>query len=128
MTRGLHVETKVQRASDPGKISKEDRERGYEKTDAPAGKVALGIAGFAGLALFGLGFAALAGLWIGPPNGLQDVQVKPQQWHDLSEPSLLVRPVVKRKALEQRHSPDKAALEAAMNQAEARGWEEGNAP
>ena len=54
MTRELHSETEVQRGDSDGQVSQEERERGYEASDAPAGRVALGAASLFGLLVVGL--------------------------------------------------------------------------
>ena len=58
MTRPLHVETDVQRATSADAVSEAERERGYEPSDVPAGKAALGL-----LALLGLVVVALLFCW-----------------------------------------------------------------
>jgi len=56
MTRPVHEDTDVQRAEAGEEVSQEERERGYEQSDVPAGKVALGLGGLLGLIVLGLAF------------------------------------------------------------------------
>lgn len=57
MTRPVHKDTDVQRAQSGEGVSDEARQRGYEDSDVPAGKVALGLLGLLGLIVVGIAFS-----------------------------------------------------------------------
>ncbi|MBO9602761.1 MAG: hypothetical protein J7496_09670 [Novosphingobium sp.] len=100
MTRKLHPATKPQRAIDPGVEPRAKRRRGYEDRDAPAGKVALGVAGFLGLLAAGVALPALAIPALDRALPLRAARTDRPVFPHASLPPLLADPVAHRRKLE----------------------------
>jgi hypothetical protein len=129
MTRELHTATEVQRAADPTVVPEADRRKGFELRDAPPLKVVAGVAGFAGLLFFGIGFAAAT---IAVFNGgrLADFPKAKPIFAHADEPQLLDHPEAHRRELVAAASRnlDPKAVEAAIRQVESAGWGETASP
>ncbi|EZP74463.1 hypothetical protein BV96_00553 [Sphingomonas paucimobilis] len=122
MTRPLHAETKVQRG---GRPTGEQRERGYEPSDASPGKVMLGVACFLGLLLAGLAFAAGTLGWLKGQSDLPReagaaMAIVPPPPHLLADPGAARR---RYDAAMDRHM-DAAALARARQDLIRQGWGE----
>jgi len=124
MTRELHSETEVQRGEGAGQISPEERERGYEASDAPARGVALGAASLFGLMVVGLLTAGLLIAYLrdhseepAPPFAeVRTVPLPPRLLETMAPPLERLR-----------HPPASTpspppAIEAAMEKIERQGW------
>jgi len=124
MTRELHSETEVQRGDSDAQVSPEERERGYEASDAPAGRVALGAASLFGLLVVGLVSGGLLVLYLRdhseePVPPFADIRLVPPT------PRLLesMAPPLDRLRRPQTSTPSSSpAIEAAMEQVQQQGW------
>ena len=122
MTRPLHPKTKVQRATDKRKQSAAKRRQGFEDSDEPPSKVALGIAGFFGLLFTGLAAAAVTVGTTAPRGELGAPKVSPIVFPNASLPPLLAQPQDHRRAIEAQAQRNLAAqqLAQAMRSVESR--------
>jgi hypothetical protein len=126
MTRALHTATRVQRG-DPADFPRPAIERGYEASEAPPAKVALGVAAFVAVMFVGMGAAALlANVWSGGHQPSTSAAT-----HDAREPPpprLLANPVQQRHEIEDAAKHRLAAgtlpIDRAMSQVARRGWGE----
>ncbi len=126
MTRELHAETEVQRAESAEQADPEARERGYEKRDAPAGRVALAAGSLFALMLVGLLVAGLliAYLRSKSPESAPPFAAAPAE---PPAPRLLETEVPPLEPPLRTHVPERTAppaVEAAMRQVEETGWGE----
>ncbi|MEW9857079.1 hypothetical protein [Novosphingobium sp. M1R2S20] len=131
MTRPVHKETDIQRATSNEAAPEEARARGFEDSDVPAGKVALGLLGLLGLLVIGLGVGWAQLTWL---LGSKEPQRPPFAGVELEppEPHLLTGP---NRDLNRSHpapvpvSEQPPGLRRAMEQVARRGWgEEGLSP
>lgn len=126
MTRALHNATRVQRG-DPADLSEAKAARGYEASEAPPAKVALGLAAFVAVMFVGMGAAGLLiAVWSGTHQpgtaaAARDAQQPPP-------PRLLANPAQERYGIEaaarRRLAAGAVPIDRAMVAVARRGWGE----
>lgn len=126
MTRALHKATRVQRG-DRTDVSTAARARGYEASEAPAARVALGVAAFVAVMFVGMGAGALV-VDIGSGARPSSVAAAGERAQQPPPPRLLAHPERERREIEgaakRRLAAGALPIDRAMARVARRGWGE----